>query len=118
MPDDPHPPNAAGEPLPAIAPVSQDAGADCIVCAEPVLEGASALCNNCAKPFHLILTNDGVGKDCGEVWLNEEFMALEFGCHRCLAQHRGEPADPAAPSPARIKHRAASARDIVRRKRR
>ncbi len=28
---------------------------------------------------------DMPGKDCGEVWVNEEHQALEFACNRCLA---------------------------------
>ncbi len=107
-------------------PLHSAEGGPCAVCAEPVQAGASALCNQCAEPYHLVLTNDADGKNCGEVWLNEEFMTLEFGCARCLAQQRGlEPppapgAAPAVPRPAqgRVKHTDARARDIVRRKRR
>ncbi len=115
----------------------------CTVCGEQAEAGASALCNGCGELYHLVLTQDTEGKDCGEVWLNEEFLALEFGCARCLAEHRGEPASPtagppAAPEPgppqqipvkrppvkqapvkqAPVKQEGLSARDIVRRKRR
>lgn len=97
----------------------------CTICADPVVEGASALCHQCGQRYHLVLTNKGDGKDCGEVWLNEDFLALEFGCARCVAEHRGLPPPPAAgsaaPGPtaqARVKHDNASARDVVRRKRR
>ena len=82
---------------------------DCTVCAAPVESGASAFCSECAEPFHLVLTNeaatgdgssgDVAGKNCGEVWLNEDFLALEFGCARCLAVARGAPPPPAAPPP-------------------
>ncbi len=96
---------------------SSDAGI-CVVCAEPVVEDASALCNNCGKPFHLVLTNDGVGKDCGEVWLNEDFMALEFGCQTCLAPTDGNPDEIESPPSIRTKYTNTTARDIVRRKRR
>jgi predicted amidophosphoribosyltransferase len=59
----------------------------CRVCGEPVDETNSAICNGCGLRFHLALRQDQVGKDCGNVWVNEEFMALEFGCFLCL---RGE----------------------------
>ena len=105
--------------------------APCTVCGEAVESGASALCSECGAPFHLVLTNDPAGKNCGEVWLNEEFLALEFGCARCLAVARGEP-EPSAPggrdatSPppsgdavqGRVRHEGRSAREIVRRRRR
>ncbi len=95
----------------------------CTICGEEALPGAAALCNGCGEIFHLVLTQDTEGKDCGEVWLNEEFLALEFGCTRCVAEHRGEAATPpAAPEPGpaqqiRVRHQGLSARDIVRRKR-
>ncbi len=112
---------------------SVDAGeeAACTVCGEAVESGASALCNECGRPYHLVLTNDAAGKNCGEVWLNEDFMALEFGCGRCLALARGEsettpvrePAPTRAVSAAsaavgRVRHQGRSAREIVRRRRR
>ena len=74
--------------------------------------------------------NDVAGKNCGEVWLNEEFLALEFGCARCLAVARGAPPPPpAAPPPGRapahdatrsgrVRRQGLSAREIVRRRRR
>ena len=125
---------------------------DCTVCAAPVESGASAICSGCAEPFHLVLTNEAPtgdgsandvgGKNCGEVWLNEEFLALEFGCARCLAVARGTPPPPpAGPPPGRapahnathdaprgasrsatrsgpVRRQGLSARDIVRRRRR
>ena len=115
---------------------------DCTVCAAPVESGASAFCSECAEPFHLVLTNeaatndgsadDVAGKNCGEVWLNEEFLALEFGCARCLAVARGAPPPPAAPpshgslrsasrgvtSSGPVRRQGLSAREIVRRRRR
>ena len=136
---------------PQAGPAAPDAGAlfsvdpgerpDCTVCAEPVESGASAICSECAEPFHLVLTNeapagDGAGKNCGEVWLNGEFLALEFGCARCLAVARGAPptpVPPAAPPPGRetargaardaissgrVRRQGISAREIVRRRRR
>jgi hypothetical protein len=123
--------------VPDTEPSTEPSGGDsCVVCADPVVEDASALCNNCGKRFHLILTNDGVGKDCGDVWLNEDFMALEFGCRNCLApdgaktdadnvgadnagaDNAGEiDTAPTAPT-MRTKHINTTARDVVRRKHR
>jgi predicted amidophosphoribosyltransferase len=59
----------------------------CIVCGDPITDSNSALCNTCGNPFHLRLRNDTEGRDCGEVWINEQFLALEFACFTCL---RGE----------------------------
>ncbi len=60
----------------------------CRVCGEPADDSASAVCNNCDEPFHLRLRNDADGKDCGEVWINEQYLSLEFACFACL---KGEP---------------------------
>lgn len=35
--------------------------------------------------FHLNSRTDLPGKDCGDVWVSEEHMALEFVCNVCLA---------------------------------
>ena len=83
--------------------------------------------NGCGQPFHLVLTQSPEGKNCGEVWLNEEFLTLEFGCAGCLAEQRGEappaptvpPAETAQPAQrGRVKHTGTSARALLRRKRR
>ncbi len=105
---------------------SVDPGEDaaCGVCGEPVESGASALCNQCGDPYHLVLTNAGEGKNCGEVWLNEEFLALEFGCGRCLMEARGAPPPEPRGGGGRegesgpVRHAGRSARDIVRGRRR
>ena len=44
----------------------------CPVCGEAVDESNSAACNHCDERFHLRLRNDADGKDCGEVWINEQ----------------------------------------------
>lgn len=59
----------------------------CRVCGEEVDESDSAACNSCEERFHLRLRNDVDGKDCGEVWINEQYLSLEFACLVCL---RGE----------------------------
>jgi len=56
----------------------------CAVCGEPVDGGNSSTCNSCGQPFHLNPRNDRPGKDCGAVWIDEQYLALEFACQRCL----------------------------------
>lgn len=58
----------------------------CRVCGEAVDEGNSATCNGCGQRYHLRLRQDRPGKDCGEVWVNDDFLALEFGCFVCLGR--------------------------------
>lgn len=67
----------------------------CHVCGEPI-EGAVTLCNNCDRPFHLRQREDGEGKDCGEVWVNEQFLSLEFACNVCLGKVPAAPEPPVA----------------------
>jgi hypothetical protein len=45
----------------------------------------TAECNWCDQPFHLNQRNDVEGKDCGAVWIDEQYMALQFACNTCLA---------------------------------
>ena len=67
----------------------------CVVCGEPVDESNSSVCNGCGDRFHLNQRNDRPGKDCGAVWVDEQYLALEFACQRCLD---GEgPASPPRP---------------------
>ncbi len=61
----------------------------CAVCDGPAEESTSALCGECDRPFHLNPRNDVDGKDCGEVWVDEQFLSLRFACFTCL---RGEAA--------------------------
>ncbi len=68
----------------------------CAVCGERVDEKTSAVCNSCGERFHLNQRNDREGKDCGAVWINDQHLALEFACQRCL--DGGEP-PPSPPSP-------------------
>ncbi len=56
----------------------------CHVCGE-VLDGtASALCDNCHRPYHLRVREDDDGQECGQVWVNEQFLSLEHACDVCL----------------------------------
>ncbi len=67
----------------------------CSVCGESADEEALAVCNICGDQFHLNQRNDRPGKDCGAVWINDQFLALEFACQRCLDGGRGpEPPKP------------------------
>ena len=68
----------------------------CHVCGDPLTDANSAVCNTCGNRFHLRLRNDAEGRDCGDVWVNEQFLALEFACFTCL---RGETADPTGEPP-------------------
>lgn len=56
----------------------------CSVCFEEVTEQSSAVCNSCGQVYHLNQRADLPGKDCGQVWISEEHMALEFACNTCL----------------------------------
>lgn len=87
----------------------------CCICGEPVDETNSASCNNCYQPFHLNQRNDRPGKDCGEVWINEQYLSLEFACFACLGRSLPEAAQTvsatrrrvrtALPRPARRRYR-------------
>jgi hypothetical protein len=61
----------------------------CAVCGGPLTPDASAICHECDRPFHLRLRNDGDGKDCGDVWINEQYLSLEFACFECLGVTAG-----------------------------
>jgi hypothetical protein len=61
----------------------------CHVCGEPLL-GTLTHCNNCDRPFHLRQRADEDGRECGEVWINEQYLTLEYACDVCLGK-AGEP---------------------------
>ena len=56
----------------------------CSVCGERVEPHEEAFCNNCGNLYHLNQRTDLPGRECGQVWINEEHLALEFGCNTCL----------------------------------
>jgi hypothetical protein len=56
----------------------------CSVCGETLDDHTEAFCNACGRPYHLNQRQDLPGKDCGEVWINEEHLGLEFACNTCL----------------------------------
>lgn len=59
----------------------------------------SAECNWCDQRYHLNQRNDIEAKDCGEVWIDDQYLALQFACQNCLtgpaAASRGIPPVPA-----------------------
>jgi hypothetical protein len=79
----------------------------CAVCGEPGDQTEFSICNSCGEPFHLNQRNDTPGKDCGMVWINEQFLALEFACQRCLD---GDAAPPQRPAPRVLRPRTAKRR--------
>jgi hypothetical protein len=56
----------------------------CSVCDEALEVHTEAFCNQCGLPYHLNQRTDLPGRDCGEVWISEEHLALEFACNTCL----------------------------------
>ncbi len=101
----------------------------CSVCGEPAAPDARSDCYRCGEYFHLRLTTTASGPDCGDVWIDDEVMALQFACRTCLAEQAGE-SDPgvAGPPPpvqqepvqrprARRASGGATARDLARRRR-
>lgn len=67
----------------------------CVVCGDVAAFTMSAECNWCDGRYHLNQRNDVETKDCGAVWIDEQFLALQFACNTCLAA-QGVPV-PASP---------------------
>ena len=89
----------------------------CVVCGEPAHPGMSAECNWCDGRYHLNQRNDVEAKDCGQVWIDEQYMALQFACDNCLRDGGASPAS-SDPAPAKIREitgRSARGRTQVRR---
>lgn len=59
----------------------------CTVCTEALETHTEATCNSCGRYYHLNQRVDLPGRDCGQVWINEEHFALEFACNPCLTAH-------------------------------
>ena len=84
----------------------------CSVCREPAADPSMrAQCNWCDAVFHLNQRNDTDARDCGDVWIDEQYLALQFACNNCLradgAAADRRPATKAAPArPRRYKRRA------------
>ncbi|MBI2723688.1 MAG: hypothetical protein HYX50_01365 [Chloroflexi bacterium] len=86
----------------------------CVVCRDPVSAELSAECNWCDQRFHLNPRNDIEAKDCGEVWIDEQYLALQFACQNCLADD-GKAAQ-ARPLPSSVPPRAPVAPRVARRR--
>ncbi|MGB4863667.1 MAG: hypothetical protein WBO97_14515 [Tepidiformaceae bacterium] len=63
----------------------------CVVCQLPVAPHMEAYCGVCGQLYHLNSRADMPGEDCGEVWINEEHLGLEFACNTCLNPPEEEP---------------------------
>jgi hypothetical protein len=68
---------------------------NCTVCGGPMTFAQSAECNWCDARYHLNQRNDVEAVDCGQVWIDEQFLALQFACSNCL-NGATAPAPPAA----------------------
>lgn len=69
----------------------------CVVCGEAATAAMSAECNWCDGRYHLNQRNDVEAKDCGAVWIDEQYLALQFACQNCLdGQEGGERERPPA----------------------
>lgn len=68
---------------------------NCRVCGLPLAGRGVALCHSCHQPFHLAAEEASSDSDCGEVWVNDRYLTLEFACDVCLrkapASGEGEP---------------------------
>lgn len=65
-------------------PTMTSAKNSCSVCGEVIEAHMEAFCNACGQPYHLNQRTDLPGNDCGQVWINDEYLALEFACNTCL----------------------------------
>jgi hypothetical protein len=73
---------------------TEEGGGDsfvCVVCGEAVEGTMSAECNWCDGRYHLNQRNDVEAKDCGQVWIDEQYMALQFACGNCLSGESRRP---------------------------
>jgi hypothetical protein len=89
----------------------------CRVCGEMTDTYSNASCMQCASTFHLALRRDIPGKDCGQVWINEETQALDFACDICLGRTVPAESEPAAGRPGYARSDAKRASDLLRRRR-
>jgi len=68
----------------------------CAICGDSISLAMSAECNWCDRRYHLNQRNDVPdARDCGQVWIDEQFLALQFACNDCLAGNH--PTTPSAP---------------------
>jgi hypothetical protein len=81
----------------------------CAVCGENAPAAMTAECNWCDSVYHLNQRNDVEGKDCGQVWIDEQYLALQFACNTCLGGNSAQPtrrADRDPDRPRKYKRRA------------
>jgi hypothetical protein len=83
----------------------------CAICGQVAPAPMTAECNWCDRRFHLNQRNDIEGKDCGEVWVDEQYLALQFACQDCLA---GTARDPNKSLSAAVEPEATAGRRIRR----
>ena len=69
--------------------------ASCVVCGEPLRADGQADCYSCGQFFHLALTATAGVEDCGQVWIDDEVMALQFACNGCLGEKGAADEQPA-----------------------
>ena len=77
----------------------------CVVCGGAAAFTMSAECNWCDGRYHLNQRNDVEAQDCGAVWIDEQFLALQFACNNCLAANGERPAPAATAVPPRPQRR-------------
>jgi len=63
---------------------SETSAVVCVVCLHAVEPYMEAYCGVCGSLYHLNSRADLPGEDCGQVWINEEHLGLEFACNTCL----------------------------------
>lgn len=93
--------------------------ASCVVCGEPLRPDAQADCYSCGQFFHLALTTTAGVEDCGQVWIDDEVMALQFACNGCLGENGAADEQQAGGEHSRVQRAepGLSARDLARRRR-
>jgi hypothetical protein len=63
---------------------------DCSVCSEPLTALRRAECSTCYTQFHLNQRMDQTDPECGQVWISDVHLGLEFGCNTCLEEAAAE----------------------------
>lgn len=58
----------------------------CHICAQGLVAEDTASCHLCYKDFHLAMTIQSQTKDCGQIFMNNDTLALAFVCNQCLSQ--------------------------------
>lgn len=69
---------------------------ECVVCHELAPARTLSECNGCNGRYHLNQRNDTEGKDCGTVWIDEQYLALQFACNNCLPAETPDDGAPAS----------------------